>query len=400
MSEKLSFPLWVIALATGSAVMGITIITPALPLIGDDLGASADAVQLLLTFYLLMLAFGQLVIGPLSDAIGRRPFFTAGAVLIALSGLSGLFASDITVLTAIRIIQGLGAAACMSMGRAMINDFFPKKDAQKAMASVQTIQAIVPMLALSIGGLIVASFGWKGVMGIILLAGIMLVFGALFLLPETHLSPTRSIKIQAVMASYKAVLTNPTYVAFMSLCALQTGAFFALNSFIAYWYQMIGIGSLQFGFYFAMTPLGYFCGNLFNRAYMVKRGIEKAAFIGCLLSLSSMVILAMTQLMGITSPLGLALPCMLFGFSNGLTVANSAIGGISAAGKYAGTGSGVIGAATMALGGITGTIFVSLGADSSVIIGIIGLFVMVMAALLNAGFLYRQTILHPASADM
>ena len=72
------FPLWLIALATGSAAMGITLVTPALPLIGAEFSATPDAVQLLLTLYLAMLALGQLVIGPLSDAFGRRIFFALG----------------------------------------------------------------------------------------------------------------------------------------------------------------------------------------------------------------------------------------------------------------------------------------------------------------------------------
>lgn len=134
-----SFPIWIIALATGSLAMGITVVTPALPVITQDLSASSQAVQQLLTLYLAMLALGQLVIGPLSDIIGRRPFFLAGAALIGIFGFAASQAGSIESLLLYRCLQGIGAAASLSMGRAIIHDHFDRMNASKAMASVQTI---------------------------------------------------------------------------------------------------------------------------------------------------------------------------------------------------------------------------------------------------------------------
>ena len=155
-----SFPIWIIALATGSAAMGITVVTPALPVIAQDLGASSQAVQQLLTLYLAMLALGQLVIGPLSDIIGRRPFFLAGAALIGVFGLAASQAESIESLLIYRCLQGIGAAASLSMGRAIIHDHFDRMNASKAMATVQIIQAVIPLFALTIGGTLVFHLGW------------------------------------------------------------------------------------------------------------------------------------------------------------------------------------------------------------------------------------------------
>ena len=137
MTNAPKLPLWVIALGTGSAVMGITLITPALPAIVSALNALPEKVQQLLTFYLAMLALGQLAIGPLSDVFGRRIFFITGAFLIGASGLVASFISQIDVLIFLRAIQGLGAAACVSMGRTMVSDFFsrgrcPKSDGKRS----------------------------------------------------------------------------------------------------------------------------------------------------------------------------------------------------------------------------------------------------------------------------
>ena len=168
-------PLWLIALGTGSAVMGITLITPALPIVGEELEVSAEKVQQLLTIYLFFLAVGQLIVGPLSDVFGRRFFFVIGSLLIGLAGTFAIFAKNIDLLIFYRAIQGLGAAACLSMGRTIINDFFDKVNASKAMATVQTIQAIVPMMSLSCGGALVFYTGWQGVMFLISIAGVIFI---------------------------------------------------------------------------------------------------------------------------------------------------------------------------------------------------------------------------------
>ena len=108
MTNAPKLPLWVIALGTGSAVMGITLITPALPAIASALNVLPEKVQQLLTFYLAMLALGQLAIGPLSDVFGRRIFFITGAFLIGASGLVTSFISQIANFSA----RHSGAGGC------------------------------------------------------------------------------------------------------------------------------------------------------------------------------------------------------------------------------------------------------------------------------------------------
>lgn len=381
MASQKILPLWLLALGTGSAVMGITLITPALPVISRDLQIDPNRVQYLLTAYLAMLAGGQLFYGPLSDVFGRRIFFRMGALFITLGGLFALMVTDITLLTLCRVLQGLGAGACISMGRTMVNDYFAKEDAAKAMATVQTIQAIVPMLALVFGGTIVFLFGWQGVMGLIFIAGFILLLGSFVFLPETNPSTGQSLQLATVINGYQQVLTNPVFVSFMIVSSLQVGAFFTMNAFIPYAYEAIGVNSLAFGFYFAMTPVGYVAGNLFNRLYMVKKGVAIATFTGCILAVTSLTALVFVQLSGATEPLAFALPCAAFGFGNGLTVANATIGGISAARANAGTASGLIGAVTMVLGGVGGAVVIALGAADNVQIGFVGILAMACISL-------------------
>ncbi len=385
-------PLWLIALGTGSAVMGITLITPALPIVAEELEVSAEKVQQLLTIYLFFLAIGQLIVGPLSDVFGRRFFFAIGSLLIGLAGTFAILAKNIDLLIFYRAIQGLGAAACLSMGRTIINDFFDKVNASKAMATVQTIQAIVPMMSLSCGGALVFYTGWQGVMFLISIAGVIIFFGSFFLLPETNLDKIPHLKFTIVKESYIDVIKNRLFLLYLSVSSFQIGAFFALNSFIPYAYKELGSSALAFGIWFSLTPLAYLLGNIFNRFYMIKRGLEKAILIGCALSVFSVLLMAFLDLTNWQSPLRLAIPCIIFGFANGLTVANATIGGLNSVSKGVGTASGLIGSVTMIVGALSGALLIFFGADKSSLTGILGLLIMIIFSLWSSFQIYLANL--------
>ena len=372
-------PTLLIGLSTGASVLGITLITPALPFISDDFDVSANVAQFLFTGYLLMLALSQLVVGPLSDLFGRRPFILLGAIMIACGGLLGMLAKDITALIIARILQGLGAGACISMARAMINDAFTRQEAARKMASVQSIQAVIPIVGLMSGGALIAQFGWISVMWLMFFAGIILTLLLLTSLKETFFDIKPKLHLASIARGYAHVFKVRVFLAFAFVSSTQVGMFFAMNSFLPYRYTALGVSSLEFGFWFGLTPASYLLGNLVNRFYLIKFGIERAIMIGCSLCAVSLTALFVTQSLDMTHVLALALPCCLFGFSNGLTVANSVIGGIKSVGANAGTASGVIGACQMLVGSLLGGAIIFLGGDENI--------TLATAVLLGAGLL-------------
>ena len=382
--------MWLIALIVASAVMGLTLLTPALPLIQGDLGASSGAVQQLLTVYLVALAVGQLVYGTVSDRIGRRPILLFGALLYGLGGAVAAGADSIETLTFYRIIQGLGAAACLSMGRAIVNDCFDRIDAARNMSTVVAMMAIVPVLSLAFGGVLAQTVGWTGTMVVTSAGGFVVFALALFMVRETNLNRTNSINIAAVISTYGTVLQNRIFFFFALTSGMQVGMFFAMNGFMPYQYQRLGYSPIEFGFWFSLTSVFYLLGNAINRFYFVSRGIERAAMIGCSLTLISVVSLYVTQAAGLTHALSLALPCSLFGFSNGIVIANTTIGAISAAGRHAGTGTGLAGAWQMAAGGISGAIIVGLGGAQDFQLAASGLIVMSLISVCSISYIYRR----------
>ena len=278
------------------------------------------------------------------------------------------------------------------MARAMINDSFDRQQAARKMASVQSIQAIVPIIALMSGGAIVVQFGWVGVMWMIFCAGVILTLSLPLLLRETFFDTKPTLNLKAIGTAYLHVLKIPVFLGFTVISSTQVGMFFAMNAFLPYRYAELGISPLEFGFWFGLTPVAYLLGNLANRYFFVNFGIERAVLIGCVLCCFSLILLFASQYIGITSVLGLALPCSLFGFSNGLTIANTVIGGIKSAGQYAGTGSGIIGALQMITGSLLGIIIILLGGDSNIVLactvvllsGILSMIVAVMVYRINS----------------
>lgn len=371
-------------------MVGLTLLSPALPLIKMELNVSSEAVQQLLSVYMIALALGQLIYGPVSDRVGRRPVLLLGALLFSFAGIAAMFSQSINQLIVLRTVQGFGAAACIAMGRAIVNDVFKREEAARQMSSISMVLSVVPALSLAFGGVLAQSAGWKGGMALLAFSGVAVFVSGFYLAKETNLHRINKINVSSVISAYSNILRNKIFVGWTMAGGMQIGIFFSLNGFLAYQYQRLGYSMVEFGLWFALTPLSYLLGNTANRSYFVKKGIEKAALTGCILSFIAVVSLFLTQAIGLTHALSLALPCCLFGFSNGIVVANSTIGAISAAGKHAGTGSGIVGAWQMATGGIAGAIIVALGGAQvfSVAAGI--LIVMSVIAVLSMMYVYQH----------
>ena len=147
-------PLWLLALTVSGANIGMALMTPAIPLLRGELSATGDEAQLVLSAFLIMLGLGQLVAGSLSDTLGRRPVLVSGSFLFTIAGAAALVAPTIELLIVARAIQGFGAAACMAVGRVIINDSFDRTEAGRQLSTITMIQSIVPLLAFASGGLV------------------------------------------------------------------------------------------------------------------------------------------------------------------------------------------------------------------------------------------------------
>src|SRR3954465_11408745 len=145
---------------------------PALPQIANELGVSSSVAQLTLTGTLAGLALGQLIVGPLSDSLGRRRPLMAGIVLHMLASVLCLFAPNIAVLGVARGLQGMGAAAAMVVAIAVVGDLYAESVSATVMSWLMLVLGVAPVLAPSLGAVVLLKASWHWVFAaLVILAG-------------------------------------------------------------------------------------------------------------------------------------------------------------------------------------------------------------------------------------
>ena len=124
---------------------------------------------------------------------------------------------------------------------------------------------------------------------------------------------------------------------------------------IPYEFARNGVSAIEYGFWFSLTPFGYLLGNILTRRLVKTSGIERLILLGSLLGLLSLLPLYAVDPLSLQHPLWITFPCMIYGISSGLVIGNASMGAVNAAGKYAGSASGMLGAFQMGFGVLGGT---------------------------------------------
>ena len=255
--DGLGFTLLLGALA-GLPALSIDMSLPALPEIRAALGADAAAATATLSMFLLGFGTAQLVIGPVSDRIGRRPVLTMALVLYVIGGIASGFAPSIALLLAARCLQGAGAAGGTVLAFAIIRDLFVGEAARARLSTVSLVFSIAPVIAPTLGGAVMMALGWRGIFVFQLLTGVALAAVTLLGLPETRrdLPPP----------PFLAILGERRTVAFGVVGALNLGNVFCV---VAGAPMLLlgpnGVSTTMFGAIFALITAGVLAGAWINR---------------------------------------------------------------------------------------------------------------------------------------
>ena len=222
--NRAPFPLIVAITACGT--LGMHMIIPALPDTANALGVSAGIIQLTITLYLIGLAIGQLVYGPISDRFGRRPVLLAGLALFTLAGTASAAAPNAWLLVIARILQAIGACAGLVLGRAIVRDSATPDRAAAQLALLTLVMSAAPAIAPVLGGYATAWFGWRAAFALLAIIGGVTLVLTLLLLPETN----------ATQASTRAPMLVGSLRLFRSraFCGYVVGGACTTTSFYAF----------------------------------------------------------------------------------------------------------------------------------------------------------------------
>ncbi|MFJ3951624.1 Bcr/CflA family efflux MFS transporter [Streptomyces libani] len=206
--------LMVLAGLSGASPLATDMYVPALPDLARSLSTDASGAQMSLTGFLAGIIVGQLVLGPLSDAVGRRPVLIGGSVLFAAFSTVCALAPTVEVLIAARVGQGIAGAAGIVVSRAVVADLFDDRELPSVFSRLGAITAAAPVLAPLAGGALLLAVSWRYVFAVLALMGVLLALGVWHWIPESHPPHTRltggpaaSLRAIGQVAAQRAVLT-------------------------------------------------------------------------------------------------------------------------------------------------------------------------------------------------
>lgn len=328
--------------------LSIDVSLPALPALGAALGTSAGAAQWTLSGFLLGFAFGQLLLGPASDQLGRRPVLIAGLVVYALAGAATAAAPSIGALILLRLLQGFGACAGVVISRAVVRDVFAGAEAVSRQSFLNAVATLAMLLAPVIGAVLLDSFGWRATYGALAVAGMALLVATVVLQPETL--PTSRRRTGRVWDGYAPVLRTPRTLGYAAVNALTFGGMFAYISAS----PSVFIGTLRvtpgvFSLLFALTALALLAGSILNG--LLARRLS-AAVLDRLGPALLGIALVLVCTLGPAFPRVPVLVCVLaaYTFAAGLVTPNAIAAGLAPLPEAAGAAAAFIGFSQMIVG--------------------------------------------------
>ncbi|WP_435532121.1 multidrug effflux MFS transporter [Rhodococcus antarcticus] len=359
---------WVLVLGSLVALGPLTIdmYLPALPTIAADLGTSSATAQLTLTGTLFGLAVGQLVIGPLSDVLGRKRPLLVGTALHVLASLACIAAPDVAVLGGLRVLQGAGAAAAAVVAMAVVRDLFHGRAAATVLSRLMLVMGVAPVLAPTLGGILLTTVSWRGVFGALAVVGVALLVVGAVLLPET-LPPAarRSGGLAPALRTYAALLRDRQFVALVGVAGLAMSALFAYVAGSSFVFQEeYALDEQQFAFVFAAGAVALIGASQLNVRLLDRRTPEQitvGALVGGVVVGVVLVVVAATGSGGLP---GLLVPLWLLLGTVGLVLPNAPALALSRHGEAAGTAAALLGAVQFGFGALVSPVVGLLGNDS------------------------------------
>ena len=345
-------PLWLLAMVTIGGTLAMHMFIPALPDAARHFGASNGQMQQTITVYILGMALGQLIYGPMSDALGRRPVLLTGLALYTAASLAAFLATSANTLIGARLLQALGGCAGLALGRAIARDTATPETAVSSLALLNLMMMVGPGISPSIGSGLDAVFGWRAIFAALALMGLATAFCVWRLLPETG-RPTGQLNWRTIRGDYRTLLSSPQFLGFAiggSSATSSVYAFIAAAPFI--FIDQLHSSKAQVGLYLGLLMGGMALGNILARQFISRVPLARLILIGSMTCLACVgVLLALTLAHQLNVVLTVSL-MMLFAIGSGMTSPSALTKALSVFPERTGSAAGVYGFTQMAMGGI------------------------------------------------
>jgi len=349
---------WLTANLLAQLAFGLLAMTICLPSMQDwptVFAASQANVQL--TFSAFVAAYGglQLVYGPLSDRLGRKPILLLGMALALAGSLLAALATNLTVLVLARLIQGAGSAAGMVLGRAMVQDLFHGAERTRMMAYIGMTMGVCPPLATLLGGQLHVHVGWQA--NFMLMSGLALILlvSAWRVLPATRPpQAARAHWLGELLAAYARLMREPAFLLYVVILAMTTATFYTFLAGAPLVLAGYGVGPGQIGWYIMAIPFPYVIGNMLTSRLIQRIGDRGIMNLGQVAVFGGLGLMLLLALAGWRSPLAFALPLVLLGIGHGLLTPPALAGTVGLVPALAGSAAAAAGSMQQVTGALGG----------------------------------------------
>ncbi|MGO1412326.1 MAG: multidrug effflux MFS transporter [Microbacterium sp.] len=326
---------------------------PAFPALESEFETTAGAVQLTLTGTMVGFAVGQLIVGPLSDVIGRRTPLLIATTLHLIASTCAIFSPDLAVLGITRVLMGIGAAGGAVVAMAMVRDLFAGRRLVIMLSRLALVTGVAPVIAPLIGSGLLQVMPWRGIFVVLACYGALILACALFALPETRPKHDRvSSGNTSIRHRYRVVFTDRVYVGVLAIGAMTFSGLFSYLSSSSFLFQTeYGLSTIQYGMVFAVNSLGLIAGNQIAARLAARFGPQWVlAFSTGMLLVSAIAIPVCAAL--IDGPWGVIAPLFVFMTSCGFTLPCAQVLALDRHPDAAGTAASVLGAANNGIAGV------------------------------------------------
>lgn len=335
-----------LVLLAALSTMTLNMFLPSLAAIAEDLDAPYAIVSLAVGVYLAMTAVVQLIVGPWSDRIGRRPVVLRMLVIFVIASLGASLAANVYVFLAFRMMQA-AVLAGYSVAMAIVRDTSERQEAASRLGYIAMAMAVAPMIGPMIGGTLDSLFGWRANFYAYGLAGLSLLLWCWYDLGETH-TPGQSQNRQRT-----ALLKEPRFWAYAICGAFSTGAFFVFLASVPLIATLeFGMTSATLGVAIGSITLGFMTGGFLSGRLAARAAPLRLMLIGRLCPMIGLSIGLILSLFLPMTPALLFVTTLSVGLGNGLTMPSANAGAMSVNAELAGSAAGLSGAMNVGTGAV------------------------------------------------
>ncbi|MBR8743072.1 multidrug effflux MFS transporter [Nocardiopsis sp. MG754419] len=344
----------VLGVLTATGPLATDMYLPAFPQITQELGASEAQIGLTLTAIMLGLAAGQLVIGPMSDAWGRRRPLLVGVALFTITSVLCVFVPNVTAFIVLRFVQGVAGAAGAVIARAVVRDLFQGDDAVRFFSRLALVMMLAPLLAPLVGAQLLLVGPWQLSFWVLAVMSALSFVLVLFWLPESlPASERRAQGPRMLVATVGALVRNRRFVAPVLSLGLSFGMLFTYVSAFSFVSQNeFGVSPQTYGWLFAVNALASMAGTQGNGLLVGRVDTRRRLLMGLLLALVAVLTLLVLALAGWAQLWMVSSLLALMMFSVGFIMPNATVSALDGQPvAVAGTASALMGSLQFALGG-------------------------------------------------